>query len=54
MNGGCINQVVIEKKKRACQLMDFTVPEDHSVKIKESEKRKKINVRFQRAKNVVK
>ena len=30
--------VLINKKKRTCQLMDFAIPGDHRVKIKESEK----------------
>ena len=29
------------KKKRTCRIVDFTVPMDHRVKIKESEKRDK-------------
>ena len=30
-----------EKKKRTCRVVDFTVPADHRVKLKESEKRVK-------------
>ena len=30
--------VLINKKKRTCQLVDFAVPADHRVKLKESEK----------------
>ena len=31
--------VIVNKKKRTCWIEDFAVPEDHRVKIKESEKR---------------
>ena len=33
--------VIINKKKRACQIVDFAVPVDHWVKLKESEKKKR-------------
>ena len=33
--------VIIYKKKKTCCLVDFVVPEDHRVKIKENEKRNK-------------
>ena len=31
------DQVLINKKKRTCQLMDFAIPTEHEVKIKENE-----------------
>ena len=33
--------VLINKKKRMCQLVDFAVPADHRVKLKENEKMNK-------------
>ena len=33
--------VIINKKKRTCRIMDFSVPADHRVKLKESEKKDK-------------
>ena len=33
-----LNLVLISKKKRTCHLVDFSIPADHSVKIKESKK----------------
>ena len=30
-----------EKKKRTCKIVDFAIPADHKVKLKESEKKKK-------------
>ena len=36
------DQVIITKKKeKSCRIVDFPVPVDHSVNIKESEKREK-------------
>ena len=35
------DQVLINKKKPTCRLVGFTVPEDHKVKIKGSEKTEK-------------
>ena len=35
------DQVIINKKKRACRIVDFTFPSDHRVKLKESEKKNK-------------
>ena len=35
------NQVVINKRKRTCCLVDFAIPADHYVKIKENEKKDK-------------
>ena len=32
------DQVLIKKKKRTCQLMDFTIPTDQRMKIKKNEK----------------
>ena len=31
-------QVIVNKKKRTCQIVDFAIPADHKVKLKESEK----------------
>ena len=31
--------VIVNKKERTCQVVDFAVPADHRVKLKESEKR---------------
>ena len=36
-----ITLVIVNKKKRTCQTVDFAVPIDHRVKLKESEKRDK-------------
>ena len=36
-----LDLLLISKKKRTCNLVDFAVPEDHGMKIKESEKNKK-------------
>ena len=33
--------VIINKKKRTCKIVDFSVPADHRVKLKESEKKGK-------------
>ena len=33
--------VIINKKKRTCQIVDFAVPADHRVKLKENEKKDK-------------
>ena len=33
--------VIIKKKKGTCRIVDFAVPADHRVKLKESEKRDK-------------
>ena len=33
--------IVINKKKRTCKIVDFTVPADHRIKLKESEKKDK-------------
>ena len=33
--------VIINKKKRTCQIVDFSFPADHRVKLKESEKKDK-------------
>ena len=33
----------LKKKERTCRIVDFAVPADHSVKLKESEK-KRINI----------
>ena len=34
-----INQKKKKKKKRTCKIVDFAVPADHRVKVKESEKK---------------
>ena len=33
--------IIINKKKRACKIVDFAVPADHRIKLKESEKKDK-------------
>ena len=33
--------IITKKKKRTCQIVDFAVPADHRVKLKESEKKEK-------------
>ena len=33
--------ILVNKKERTCRIVDFTVPVDHSLKLKESEKRDK-------------
>ena len=33
--------MIIDKKERTCRIMDFAVPADHKVKLKESKKKKK-------------
>ena len=33
--------IIINKKKRTCKIVDFAVPTDHRVKLKESEKKDK-------------
>ena len=33
--------MIINKKKRTCRIVDFAVPADHKVKLKECEKRDK-------------
>ena len=33
--------VIIKKKKRTCWIVDFAVPADHRVKLKENEKKDK-------------
>ena len=33
--------IVIKKKERTCRIVNFAVPADHGVKLKESEKRDK-------------
>ena len=33
--------IIINKKKRTCKIVDFTVPADHRIKLKECEKRDK-------------
>ena len=33
--------LIINKKKRTCKIVDFAVPADHRVKLKESEKKDK-------------
>ena len=33
--------LIIDKKERTCRIVNFTVPADHRVKLKESEKRDK-------------
>ena len=35
------NLVIVHKKKRTCQIVDFAVPADHRVKLKRNEKRDK-------------
>ena len=33
--------IIINKKKRICKIINFTVPADHRIKLKESEKKDK-------------
>ena len=33
--------IIINKKKRFCKIVDFTVPADHRIKLKEREKKDK-------------
>ena len=33
--------IIINKKRRTCKIVDFTVPDNHTVKLKESEKKDK-------------
>ena len=33
--------MIVKKKKRTCQIVNFAIPTDHRVKLKESEKRDK-------------
>ena len=33
--------IIINKKKRSCKIVDFAVPADHRINLKESEKRDK-------------
>ena len=33
--------LIINKKKRTCQIVDFAVPADHKIKLKECEKKDK-------------
>ena len=35
------DQEIVNKEKRTCRIVDFTVPADHSVKLKDNEKRDK-------------
>ena len=35
------NLVIVNKKNRTCRIVDFAVPVDHRIKLKESEKRGK-------------
>ena len=33
--------IIINKKKRTCKIVDFAVPTDHTIKLKEFEKKEK-------------
>ena len=44
--------ILIKREKRTCQLMDFTIPTDHRVKIKESKKIGAIPKPCQRAEKI--
>ena len=35
------NLIVIDEKKRTCKIVDFSVPADYRIKLKESEKKDK-------------
>ena len=35
------NLIIINKKKRTCKIVDFAVPADHRIKLKECEKKDK-------------
>ena len=35
------NLIIINKKKRNCKIVDFAVPADHRIKLKECEKKNK-------------
>ena len=35
------DQIIINKKKRTCKIVDFAVPADHRIKLKECEKKDK-------------
>ena len=48
-----INQKIKKKKKRFCRLVDFTVPVNHKVKMKEREKNWQTIRSIQRTDNVV-
>ena len=41
ISAGRPDQVIINKKKRNCRIVDFAVPADHRVKLKENDKRDK-------------
>ena len=36
-----LDLIIINKKKRTCKIVDFAVPTDHRIKLKESEKKDK-------------
>ena len=46
--------VIINKKKRTCQIVDFVVLDDHRVKLKENEKRDKYRDLARELKKIVK
>ena len=35
------DQVIIDKKKRTCRIVDYVIPADHRVKLKENKKKDK-------------
>ena len=35
------DRIIINKKKRTCKIVDFAVPADHRIKLKECEKKDK-------------
>ena len=45
-------EVQTEKKERTCRIVDFTIPADHRVKLKESEKRDKFLDLARKLKNI--
>ena len=36
-----LDQIIINKKKRTCKIVNFAVPTDHRIKLKECEKKDK-------------
>ena len=38
ISAGRPDLIIINKKKRTCKIVDFAVPADHRIKLKESEK----------------
>ena len=42
------DQVIFNKKKRTCRIVDLAVPTDHRVKVKEDEKRETLGEKWKK------